>query len=64
MKLSPASGGGEPRRLAGLHVIPAVIRDVSDQAAIAMALIENIQREDLNPIEEAASLQRLQRNLS
>jgi ParB family chromosome partitioning protein len=48
-------------QLAGLHVIPAVIRDVSDQAAIAMALIENIQREDLNPIEEAASLQRLQR---
>ena len=48
-------------QLAGLHVIPAVIRDVSDQTAIAMALIENIQREDLNPIEEAASLQRLQR---
>jgi ParB family transcriptional regulator, chromosome partitioning protein len=48
-------------QLAGLHVIPSVIRDVSDQAAIAMALIENIQREDLNPIEEAASLQRLQR---
>jgi len=47
-------------QLAGLDVIPAVIRDVSDQAAIAMALIENIQREDLNPIEEAASLQRLQ----
>ncbi len=48
-------------QLAGLDVIPAVIREVSDQAAIAMALIENIQREDLNPIEEAASLQRLQR---
>jgi ParB family transcriptional regulator, chromosome partitioning protein len=47
-------------QLAGLDVIPAVIREVSDQAAIAMALIENIQREDLNPIEEAASLQRLQ----
>jgi ParB family chromosome partitioning protein len=47
-------------QLAGLHAIPVVIRDVSDQAAIAMALIENIQREDLNPIEEAASLQRLQ----
>ncbi|HDY83150.1 MAG: chromosome partitioning protein ParB [Gammaproteobacteria bacterium] len=47
-------------QLAGLDIIPAVIRDVSDETAIAMALIENIQREDLNPIEEAASLQRLQ----
>ena len=47
-------------QLAGLDSIPAVIRDVPDEAAIAMALIENIQREDLNPIEEAASLQRLQ----
>ena len=47
-------------QLAGLDNIPAVIRDVSDEAAIAMALIENIQREDLNPIEEAMSLQRLQ----
>jgi ParB family chromosome partitioning protein len=47
-------------QLAGLDAIPVVIRDVSDEAAIAMALIENIQREDLNPIEEAASLQRLQ----
>lgn len=47
-------------QLAGLDHIPAVIRDVSDEAAIAMALIENIQREDLNPIEEAMSLQRLQ----
>lgn len=48
-------------QLAGLDVIPAVVRDVSDQSAIAMALIENIQREDLNPIEEATALQRLQR---
>jgi len=48
-------------QLAGLDAIPAVVREVSDQAAIAMALIENIQREDLNPIEEAAALQRLQR---
>ncbi|MEH6567952.1 MAG: ParB/RepB/Spo0J family partition protein [Halioglobus sp.] len=47
-------------QLAGLDTIPVVIRDVSDEAAIAMALIENIQREDLNPIEEAGSLQRLQ----
>ncbi|MFK8047264.1 MAG: ParB/RepB/Spo0J family partition protein [Halioglobus sp.] len=47
-------------QLAQLDTIPVVIKDVSDEAAIAMALIENIQREDLNPIEEAASLQRLQ----
>ncbi|WP_426415513.1 ParB/RepB/Spo0J family partition protein [Aestuariirhabdus sp. LZHN29] len=45
---------------AGLDKIPAIIRDVPDEAAIAMALIENIQREDLNPIEEAMALQRLQ----
>jgi ParB family transcriptional regulator, chromosome partitioning protein len=47
-------------QLAGLDSIPAVIRDVADEAAIAMSLIENIQREDLNPIEEAVALQRLQ----
>jgi len=47
-------------QLAGLADIPTLVRDVSDEAAIAMALIENIQREDLNPIEEAAALQRLQ----
>lgn len=46
-------------QLAGLHEIPAVVRIVADQAAIAMALIENIQREDLNPLEEAVALQRL-----
>ncbi len=46
-------------QLAGLHEIPAVIRDVPDQAAMAMGLIENIQREELNPIEEATALQRL-----
>ena len=46
-------------QLAGLQEVPAVIREVSDQAAIAMALIENIQREDLNPLEEATALQRL-----
>lgn len=47
-------------QLAGLDTIPAVIRDVPDETAIAMALIENIQREDLNPIEEAMALKRLQ----
>jgi len=47
-------------QLAGLDKIPAIIREVSDEAAIAMALIENLQREDLNPIEEAFALKRLQ----
>ncbi|ONF44519.1 chromosome partitioning protein ParB [Marinobacter lutaoensis] len=47
-------------QMAELDRIPAIIRDVPDDAAIAMALIENIQRENLNPIEEAFALQRLQ----
>ena len=65
----PLDGGGyeliagerrwRAAQLAGLREVPAVIRAVSDQAAIAMALIENIQREDLNPLEEATALQRL-----
>lgn len=46
-------------QIAGLESIPAVVRHVPDEAAIAIALIENIQREDLNPVEEAAALQRL-----
>jgi ParB family chromosome partitioning protein len=46
-------------QLAGLHEVPAVIRDVPDESAIAMALIENIQRENLNPLEEAVALKRL-----
>jgi len=66
----PLSGGryeiiaGERRwrasQQAGLKKVPALVREVPDEAAIAMALIENIQREDLNPIEEAVALQRLQ----
>ena len=48
-------------QIAGLAEVPAVIRDVPDEAAIAMSLIENIQREDLNPIEEAIALARLQK---
>ena len=66
----PADGGGyeiiagerrwRAARMAGLESIPVVVRDVPDEAAIAMALIENIQRENLNPIEEAMALQRLQ----
>jgi ParB family chromosome partitioning protein len=46
-------------RLANLDRIPAVIREVPDEAALGIGLIENIQREDLNPIEEAAGLKRL-----
>ncbi|HEY5622836.1 MAG TPA: ParB/RepB/Spo0J family partition protein [Gammaproteobacteria bacterium] len=67
----PADGGeqryeivaGERRwraaQQAGLHSIPAIVRDIPDSAAVAVALIENIQREDLNPMEEARALQRL-----
>lgn len=46
-------------RLAGLDSVPVLVRDVPDEAAAAMSLIENIQREDLNPLEEAQGLQRL-----
>ena len=46
-------------QLAGLHEIPAIVREVKDRAAIAIALIENIQRENLNPLEEARALDRL-----
>ncbi|MEM1175329.1 MAG: ParB/RepB/Spo0J family partition protein [Pseudomonadota bacterium] len=68
----PIGGDGEQRyeiiagerrwrasQLAGLDDVPAVVRDVPDEAAIAMALIENIQREDLNPLEESRALDRL-----
>jgi len=47
-------------QLAELDQVPVIVRDVSDDAAIAMSLIENIQRENLNPVEEAIALQRLQ----
>jgi ParB family chromosome partitioning protein len=46
-------------QMAGLHEIPALVRRVKDEDAVAMALIENIQREGLNPLEEARALQRL-----
>jgi ParB family chromosome partitioning protein len=46
-------------QIAGLAEVPVLIRDIPDDAALAMSLIENIQREDLNPLEEAAGLQRL-----
>ncbi len=45
-------------KLAGLTHVPAIVRDIPDQLAIALALIENIQREDLNPMEQAIALQR------
>ncbi|MGK0272676.1 MAG: ParB family chromosome partitioning protein [Cocleimonas sp.] len=46
-------------QIAGMHTIPAIVRDIPDQAAAAMSLIENIQREDLNPLEEAIAMSRL-----
>lgn len=46
-------------RIAGLEAVPAVVRSIADDTAMAVALIENIQREDLNPLEEAKALQRL-----
>ena len=65
----PLAGGGHEiiagerrvraARLAGLTSVPVLVRDVPDEAAAVMALIENIQREDLNPLEEAQGLQRL-----
>lgn len=51
-------------KLAGLDTVPALVRDVSDRSAIAMALIENIQRENLNPMEEANALHRLREEFS
>ena len=46
-------------QMAGLHEVPTLIREIPDESALAMALIENIQRENLNPLEEAQGLQRL-----
>ena len=46
-------------QIAGLAEVPCLVRDIPDEAALAMSLIENIQREDLNPLEEAGGLQRL-----
>jgi len=69
ISVRPVDGGryeiiaGERRwraaQIAGLLEVPVLIRDIPDDAALAMSLIENIQREDLNPLEEAAGLQRL-----
>jgi len=46
-------------QIAGLSQVPCLVREIPDEAALAMSLIENIQREDLNPLEEAAGIQRL-----
>jgi len=46
-------------RMAGMETIPALVREIADEATLALALIENIQREDLNPLEEAVALRRL-----
>lgn len=46
-------------QLAGLRTVPVIVRELGDQAALAVALIENLQREDLNPIDQARSMQRL-----
>ncbi|MGB5245213.1 MAG: ParB/RepB/Spo0J family partition protein [Woeseia sp.] len=51
-------------QLAGLAVVPVMVRDLDDQSALAVALIENLQREDLNPIEQAQSLSRLAEEFS
>ncbi len=69
ISVRPVTGGryeiiaGERRwraaQIAGLTEVPVLIRDIPDDAALAMSLIENIQREDLNPLEEAAGIQRL-----
>jgi ParB family chromosome partitioning protein len=69
ISVRPVAGGryeiiaGERRwraaQIAGLMEVPVLVRDIPDDAALAMSLIENIQREDLNPLEEAAGIQRL-----
>jgi len=69
ISVRPVAGGryeiiaGERRwrasQIAGMSEVPVLIREIPDDAALAMSLIENIQREDLNPLEEAAGLQRL-----
>ena len=46
-------------QIAGLHDIPVIIKDVTDHEAMCLALVENIQRQDLNPLEEAGALERL-----
>jgi ParB family transcriptional regulator, chromosome partitioning protein len=51
-------------QLAGLEEVPAIVREISDQVALAVALIENIQREDLNPLEEATAIGRLVEDFS
>ena len=56
---SPASAAGAPRSGRRLHTIPAIVREIDDSAAAEIALIENVQREDLNAIEEAEGYRQL-----
>ncbi len=59
MRSSPASAAGARRSAPGLHEVPVVVHDVSDKEALELAIIENVQRSDLNPLEEAAGYQQL-----
>ena len=56
---SPASAGGAPRRRAGVHELPAVVRELYDTEVLELAIIENIQRADLNALEEAQGYRQL-----
>ena len=61
---SPASGGWRAAKLAGLERVPVVVRDIPDDRLLEITLIENIQREDLNPIETAVAFDRLGQELN
>ena len=59
MKSSQESADGELPKIAGLKEVPVIVRELTDQEIVEISLIENIQREDLNPIEEAQAYKRL-----
>ena len=56
---SPASGAGARPSVAGLHEVPTIVRELSDQETLELALIENLQRTDLSPLDEAQAFRRL-----
>ena len=56
---SPASAAGAPRKIAGLREIPAIIEEIDDDTALEIAIIENLQREDLSPLDEALMYERM-----